>query len=345
MKKRILVTGGMGYIGSHTVVELLNEGYEVVIIDDLSNSKAFVLDRIEMITLQRPLLHCINLCDLQALSTVFENEKSFDIVIHFAASKSVAASVQMPLQYFQNNLISLLNLLHCMKLSNCRNIVFSSSATVYGDPDELPVSESSLFKTALSAYGSTKQIGEEILEKIASAGIAQVISLRYFNPVGAHGSHLIGELPSGTPNNLMPYITQTAIGKLKQLTVYGDDYATPDGSCQRDYIHVVDLAKAHVISCERLLMQDSLPVYDAFNIGTGQPVSVLELIKAFEHENAIKLDYTIGPRRHGDAAAVYADVKKANTVLKWAAEKGITEMVKDSWEWERKLYQITYQGT
>jgi len=338
MAKKILVTGGMGYIGSHTVVELLQHGYEVVIADNLCNSNFAVLDNIETITQKRPVFYCIDVCDKAAVSSLFEEEEPFDAVIHFAAHKAVAESVQKPLKYFKNNMLSLINLLECMLVAGCSNIVFSSSATVYGDPDELPVKETTSFKKSLSAYGSTKQMAEDILEKTVVADNVKAISLRYFNPAGAHESALIGELPLGTPNNLMPFITQTAIGKIKQLTVYGNDYDTADGSCIRDYIHVVDLAKAHVKSCERMIENKMGAGYEVFNIGTGVGFSVLELINSFEKENNVQLNYTIGPRRAGDAAAIYADVSKANTVLQWKTEKNIVDMVKDSWRWEMKLH-------
>ena len=338
MAKKILVTGGMGYIGSHTVVDLLQHGFEVVIADNLCNSDISVLDSIETITNKRPAFYPIDICDNAALSSLFEKEKSFDAVIHFAAHKAVTESVQKPLKYFQNNIDSLLNLLECMLVARCSNIVFSSSATVYGDPDVLPVNESTPFKKALSAYGSTKQMGEDVLEKISAAENIKAISLRYFNPAGAHESALIGELPLGIPNNLMPFITQTAIGKIKQLTVYGNDYDTADGSCIRDYIHVVDLAKAHVKSCERMIENRMETSYEVFNIGTGIGFSVLEFINSFEKENNVQLNFVIGPRRAGDAAAIYADVGKANTVLHWKAEKNINDMVKDSWRWEMKLH-------
>lgn len=336
MKKRVLVTGGLGYIGSHTVVELLQSGYNVVIADDLSNSKEFILDRIEMITKQRPVFYCIDLCEADAVKNLFDKEHSFDVIIHFAAFKAVGESVVQPLKYFQNNLVSLLNLLRCMD-GHCINFVFSSSATVYGEPQELPLKETTPLSKALSAYGSTKQMGEEILEKVAAAGKVQVISLRYFNPVGAHSSALIGELPLGTPNNLLPFVAQTAIGKQKQLTVYGDDYDTPDGTCIRDYIHVVDLARAHVVSCNRLVEKNNQSAYEVFNIGTGKGLSVMEVIKTFEKENQLKLNYIVGRRRSGDAASVYADVEKAHTVLQWKAEKDIVDMVKDAWRWESAL--------
>lgn len=337
MQNKILVTGGTGYIGSHTAVELQQAGYDVVIVDDLSNSKEFILDRIEKITGKRPLFYNVDMCDAVALASVFEKEKSFDVVIHFAASKAVGESVRLPLKYFKNNINSLLNLLECMEKYHCSNIVFSSSATVYGNPDELPIKETSLFKKALSAYGSTKQMGEDIIEKVAATGSIKGISLRYFNPVGAHESALIGELPLGTPNNLMPFVTQAAIGKHKQLTVFGNDYNTPDGSCIRDYIHVVDLAKAHVKSCDRLIGKETESAYEVFNIGTGKGISVLELIKTFEKENQLSLPVIIGPRREGDAEAMFADVSKANTVLQWKAEKQLPDMVKDAWRWEKQL--------
>ncbi len=343
MTKKILVTGGMGYIGSHTVVELLQHNYEVVIADNLCNSNAGVLDNIELITKKRPAFYAIDVCNKALLTDLFQQEKKVDAVIHFAAHKAVAESVQQPLKYFRNNMDSLLTLLECMLEAGCSNIVFSSSATVYGDPDVLPVNENTPFKKALSAYGSTKQMGEEVLEKTAAAENIQVIALRYFNPAGAHPSALIGELPLGTPNNLMPFITQTAIGKIKQLTVYGNDYDTPDGSCIRDYIHVVDLAKAHVKSCERMIENNMDTAYEVFNIGTGVGLSVLELIHSFENENNLQLNYVIGPRRAGDAAAVYADVSKANTVLQWKADKNISDMVKDAWRWQSKLPAVAAQ--
>jgi UDP-glucose 4-epimerase len=281
------------------------------------------------------------LCDSAAINLLFRTENKFDAVIHFAAFKAVGESMRLPLKYFRNNLVSLMNLLDVMQVYQCRNIVFSSSATVYGAPDELPVKETTPFKKALSAYGSTKQMGEEILEKIAGTGSLNVISLRYFNPVGAHPSGLIGELPLGRPNNLMPFVTQTAIGKQEQLTVYGNDYETPDGTCVRDYIHVVDLAKAHVKSCDKLLSVDKQVPFDIYNIGTGFGISVLEIIKCFEKENRIKLKYVIGERRYGDAAAIYADVTKASEVLNWKAEKTLADMVTDSWRWEKQLGGIS----
>ncbi|GAB2806916.1 NAD-dependent epimerase/dehydratase family protein [Ferruginibacter profundus] len=335
--KRVLVTGGLGFIGSHTVVELQQAGYEVVIVDNLSNSQAFILNRIEMITGCRPGFYQADICDKALLDGIFKNEKPFDAVIHFAALKAVGESVREPLKYFQNNLASLMNLLDGMINAGCNKLVFSSSATVYGFPDVLPVDERAPFKKALSAYGSTKQMGEEMIEKLCATGVLNAIILRYFNPVGAHSSGLIGELPLGVPNNLMPYLTQTAIGKQKELIVFGNDYDTPDGSCLRDYIHVVDLAKAHVKCCHRLIDNIAPEACEIFNVGTGNAISVLELIKQFEITNAIQLQYTIGKRRPGDAPALYADVHKANTVMQWKAEKTLTDMVGDAWRWEQRL--------
>jgi UDP-glucose 4-epimerase len=334
---RILVTGGLGYIGSHTVVELLHEGFEVVIIDNLSNASAGMLKNMEQITGSAPVFYELEMCDETALAEMFKKESPFEVVIHFAAFKAVGESVKLPLKYFKNNLVSLMNLLDVMQSFSCGNIVFSSSATVYGDPLELPVKETTPGRKALSAYGSTKQMGEEIIEKVTDTGKLNAISLRYFNPVGAHESGLIGELPSGMPNNLMPFITQTAIGKQRQLTVYGNDYPTKDGSCLRDYIHVVDLAKAHVNSCRRLINNEAKTDYEVFNIGTGNGFSVLELIHAFEKENKVQVNYVIGERRPGDTPEIYADVQRANSLLNWKSEKGIADMVIDSWRWEKNI--------
>ena len=334
---RILVTGGMGFIGSHTVVELQKKGFEVVIIDNLCNSQLFILERIEKITGKKPLFYQVDLRDRNALNEVFTKEKPFDVVIHFAALKAVGESVREPLRYFNNNLLSLLNLLDLMQDHGCKNLVFSSSATVYGAPDVLPVQESAGFKKALSAYGSTKQMGEEMIEKVSAASEIKAISLRYFNPVGAHDSGLIGELPIGVPNNLMPFVTQTAVGIRESLTVFGTDYPTPDGSCIRDYIHVVDLAIAHVLSCERLINQQQKSSYEVFNIGTGNGISVLEVIAAFEVYNGIKLNYNIGEKRDGDVPFLFADASSAENELGWKAELGLEEMVTSAWKWQRKL--------
>jgi UDP-glucose 4-epimerase len=340
-RQKILVTGGLGFIGSHTVVELQQAGYEVVVLDDLSNSSLFVLERIEQITAVKPVFYQINMLDKIQLNEMFAAEKDIVAVIHFAAFKSVGESVNEPLKYFHNNLLSLIHLLECMEGFKIKNIVFSSSATVYGDPDELPVKETTSFRKALSSYGSTKQMGEEILEKTSAVKNIKAIALRYFNPVGAHASSLIGELPLGVPNNLMPFITQTASGLREQLTVFGNDYNTPDGTCLRDYIHVTDLAKAHVKSCDRLLQAEMTDKYEVYNIGTGHAISVMEMIKAFEVYNMVKLNYKMGEKRAGDAAAVYADVTKAAEVLKWKAESGLKEMVTSAWNWQINLVRNT----
>lgn len=339
-RQKILVTGGLGFIGSHTVVELQQAGFDVVILDDLSNSNLQVLERIEGIINIKPVFYQVNMLDKKSLNEMFAEEKDIAAVIHFAAFKAVGESVKEPLKYFHNNLISLIHLLECMEELSIKNIVFSSSATVYGDSDELPVTESTPFKKALSSYGSTKQMGEEILEKTSAVKNIKAIALRYFNPVGAHASSLIGELPLGIPNNLMPFITQTAAGVREQLTVFGNDYNTPDGTCLRDYIHVVDLAKAHVKSCDRLLQKNMYGNYEIYNIGTGHAISVMEMIKAFEKYNQVKVNYKIGERRAGDATAVYADVTKAGETLGWRAELGLQEMVTSAWNWQTNLKEF-----
>jgi UDP-glucose 4-epimerase len=338
MKKRVLVTGGMGYIGSHTVVDLLTNDFDVVIADNLYNSNLKVLEFIYEITGRKPVFYQVDLTDPELTENVFDHEEAFDVVIHFAALKSVGESVEIPLRYFENNLISLLNILHCMEKYKCENIVFSSSATIYGDPDSVPIRETDRKKDALSAYGSTKQMGEEILEKIAKAGKIKAISLRYFNPVGAHSSGLLGEYPSLKPNNLMPIISKVATGEIDQLTIYGNDYDTPDGTCLRDYIHVVDLADAHVKSCRKMLDVSYNADFKEINLGTGIPYSVLDLIKSFEAVNHLKLNYVFGPRRPGDAVALYADPGLANKFLNWKAERNIDDMVRDSWNWEKRIY-------
>jgi UDP-glucose 4-epimerase len=335
----ILVTGGLGFIGSHTAVELINAGYKVVIIDDLSNSQLFILDNIEKLTAVRPAFHTIDMTNGALLSSFFNSGVTIDAIIHFAASKAVAESVKDPLKYFRNNLFSLINLLDSMQAASISNIVFSSSATVYGDPDVLPVTETSATKPALSAYGSTKQMGEDILQKLSAAGGVNAIALRYFNPVGSHDSALLGELPIGTPNNLMPFVTQTAAGKIAMLTVYGNDYNTPDGTCIRDYVHVTDLAKAHVKSCDRLLNKQQKDSYEVFNIGTGTGFSVLDIIHAFEQYNDLQLNYRMGQRRDGDAESMFADVSLAEKELGWKAELGIKEMVTSAWQWQKQLQQ------
>lgn len=335
--KKALVTGGAGYIGSLTATELLLHGYDVVIADNLCNSNEFIVDRITELAGKKPRFNKVNLCDIAATEKMFQQEMDFDVVIHFAALKAVGESIEQPLKYFQNNIISVLNLVECMNKSGSKNLVFSSSATVYGDSDTLPVKEEFPFKKALSAYGSTKQMGEEILEKISATGSLNVISLRYFNPAGAHPSALLGELPQGRPNNLLPYVTQTAIGKLPQLTLFGNDYNTKDGTCIRDYIHVVDLAMAHIKACDRLVNKEPATSYEVFNIGTGNGISVKELVDCFEQVNKVKVNYAYGPRRSGDTPVLYADASKANQVLQWKAEKNVNDMVKDAWRWEQHV--------
>lgn len=339
MIARILVTGGTGFIGSHTVVELQQKGYEVVIIDDLSNSSADVLDSIEQITGIRPGFEHFDLCDRNKLKDFFAKNSDIKAVIHFAAKKAVGESVEKPLAYYRNNLLSFLNLLECMLENNVKHFVFSSSCTVYGEPDYLPVDENAQIKKAESPYGNTKQICEEILEETIAANNENLegIALRYFNPIGAHESGLIGELPLGVPNNLVPFITQTAIGKRDKLKVFGDDYETPDGTCIRDYIHVVDLAKAHVVALERMLNLRIQAPFEVFNLGTGNGYSVLEVVKTFEKVSGQKLNYEIAPRRDGDITQVYADTSFANHELGWKAERGLEQMLETAWKWELAL--------
>ena len=337
MMKRILVTGGAGFIGSHTVVELQNAGYEPVIVDSLYNASAEVVDSIAKITGKRPSFEKVDCCDLSAMDAVFDKYKGIDAIIHFAAFKAVGESTQKPREYYRNNLVSLLNLLGLMPRYGVKGMVFSSSCTVYGQPKQVPVDENSPILPANCPYGNTKQICEEIIRDTVAAGVPiKSILLRYFNPIGAHPSSLIGELPVGVPLNLVPYITQTAIGIRKQLSVFGDDYNTPDGSCIRDYIDVVDLAKAHVSAISRVLEKDSEKV-EVFNLGTGNGVSVLELVKSFEDATGVKLNYTIAPRRPGDVEQVFADCKKANEILGWKAETPLRETLLNAWNWQIKL--------
>jgi UDP-glucose 4-epimerase len=339
---KILVTGGLGYIGSHTVVELINAGFEPVIVDDLSNSQAKILDQITKIAGHRPVFHQLDLSDEHAVKNLATAEPDISGVIHFAAFKAVGESVQQPLKYYRNNIYSLVNLLEAY-YGKPVNFVFSSSCTVYGQPDTLPVTESAPVKPAQSPYGNTKQIAEEILTDVVASGAAyKVIALRYFNPVGAHETALIGELPIGVPQNLVPFITQTAIGKREKITVFGDDYNTPDGSCVRDYIHVVDLAKAHVAAL-KLMSKADFSGYDVFNIGTGKGNSVLEIISAFERVTGVKLNYTIGPRRPGDVEQVWGNVSKSTEKLGWKAELGIDEMMSSAWAWEKYIAQNPIQ--
>jgi UDP-glucose 4-epimerase len=336
--EKILVTGGLGFIGSHTVVELVNSGYEPVIIDDLSNSNIKILDQLTKIIGYKPAFYQLDLCDEQGVKQLAVSEPDIAGIIHFAAFKAVGESVQLPLKYYRNNFYSLLNILNAY-YGKAINFVFSSSCTVYGQPDILPVTEDAPVKAAESPYGNTKQIAEEILKDMVKAGSNyKVISLRYFNPVGAHESALIGELPIGVPQNLVPFITQTAIGKREQITVFGDDYDTPDGSCVRDYIHVVDLAKAHVAAL-KLMKQSDFTGYDVFNLGTGTGNSVLEVIKAFEQTTGVKLKYKIGPRRAGDIEKVWGDVSKSTNKLNWQAGLDINTMMSSAWEWEKYISQ------
>lgn len=336
---KVLVTGGTGYIGSHTVVELINDGFEVVIVDNLSNSNVDVLDGIEKITGVRPAFENIDCVDYVAMDKMFDKYGDIESIIHFAASKAVGESVEKPLLYYRNNLVSLINLLQLMPIHKIKNFVFSSSCTVYGQPDVLPVTEDAPIKPALSPYGNTKQIGEEIIRDTiyASPNNYQSIILRYFNPIGAHTSAEIGELPNGVPNNLLPFVTQTAIGLRKQLQVFGEDYDTPDGSCIRDYIHVVDLAKAHVIAVKRMLQGKSLDKVETFNLGTGRGLSVLEIIKTFEEVNNVKVPYKIVNRREGDIEKVWADPTIANEVLGWKAAETVEETLRSAWAWEQNL--------
>ena len=336
MRKLILVTGGTGYIGSHTTVELIKEGYDVLIADNLSNSQIEVLDGIEKITGKRPLFEKIDLADHQKVNTLFDTYPEIQAIIHFAAYKAVGESVQFPLKYYYNNLNSLINLLENMARLQIANVVFSSSCTVYGEPDSLPVNEEARIKPATSPYGNTKQIAEEILQDTVKVNdFMKVIALRYFNPIGAHSSALIGELPLGVPANLVPFITQTAFGLRKELTVFGDDYNTPDGSAVRDYINVVDLSKAHVVAIKRLLEDKNKKAFEVFNLGTGKGVSVLEMINAFEKSTGVKLNYKISGRREGDVEQVYADTRFANDELGWKAEKGLEETLQSAWNWEK----------
>ncbi len=335
---KILVTGGTGYIGSHTVVELINEGFEVVIVDNLSNSNIEVLNGIEKITGVRPAFENIDCVDYVAMDRMFTKYPDIVSIIHFAASKAVGESVEKPLLYYRNNLVSLINLLQLMPVYNIRDFVFSSSCTVYGQPDTLPVTEDAPIKQALSPYGNTKQIGEEIIrDTMAANPNYRSIILRYFNPIGAHPSAEIGELPNGVPNNLLPFVTQTAIGLRKQLSVFGDDYDTPDGSCIRDYIHVVDLAKAHVIAVKRMRDEKNKSNVEVFNLGTGRGLSVLEILTEFEKVNGVKLPYKIVGRREGDIEKVWADPTFANEVLGWKATETVEETLRSAWAWENNL--------
>jgi UDP-glucose 4-epimerase len=334
---KILVTGGTGYIGSHTVVELQEKGYEVVIVDDLSNSTPDVLDNIARITGKKPLFEKFDLTEREMTASFFGRHNDIRGVIHFAAFKAVGESVDFPLKYYRNNLLSLINILEGMQANNIPNIVFSSSCTVYGQPAVLPVGEDAPVQKAISPYGNTKQISEEILTDTSEVSGIRAILLRYFNPIGAHETAIIGELPIGVPNCLMPYITQTAIGKRPFLRVWGNDYNTPDGTAIRDYLHVVDLAKAHVIAVERMLNNSMKGKVEVFNLGTGKGFSVLQVIRSFERSTGIKLDYRIMDRRPGDVEQVWADTRLANQELGWKALKTLDEMTASAWKWEKAL--------
>ncbi len=338
MKNKIIVTGGCGYIGSHTVIELIENNFDVVIFDDLSNSSKKTIKRIEQITGVKPLFFEVDLKDEVKTNLAFSDHKDALAVIHFAAYKAVNESVNKPLMYYKNNLYSLINVLNAQIENNIKGFIFSSSATVYGTPDSLPITEDKDTKRPYSSYGNTKKIAEEILEDLIKSKIDfSVISLRYFNPIGAHESGLIGELPNGIPNNLMPYITQTAIGIREKLMVYGNNYNTKDGTPVRDYIHVVDLAKAHVLAVKRIIKKEQEQPIEVFNLGTGKGFSVLEVIKCFEEVTNSKLNYEITNRRFGDVEELYASTDLANKKLGWKAKKTLKEMISSSWKWEQNL--------
>lgn len=334
---KILVTGGLGFIGSHTVVELQNEGFEVIIIDNLSNSSIKVLNGIESITGKKPLFKNIDLREKKAVQDFFKAHKTIAGIIHFAASKAVGESVENPLLYYENNINSLVYILQELTQLDNKNFIFSSSCTVYGQAQEMPITEQASVLPALSPYGNTKQIGEEIIQDVAKATELNAILLRYFNPIGAHPTAQIGELPLGVPQNLVPFITQTAIGLREKLSVFGNDYPTPDGTAIRDYIHVVDLAKAHVIALKRLLEKQNATKVETFNLGTGTGSSVLEVITAFEKVSKQKLNYQIVARREGDITEAYADTEKANTILGWKAQFTLEDALDSAWKWEQKI--------
>ena len=339
MRETILVTGGTGFIGSHTTVELQEAGYDVVIIDNLSNSKIEVLDGIEKITGVRPAFEQVDLQDFDATEAVFKKYPKIAGIIHFAASKAVGESVQQPLMYYRNNVVSLVNLLELMPTYDVKGIIFSSSCTVYGQPkpENLPVTEEAPHQKATSPYGNTKEINEQIIcDYIHSGAPIKSIVLRYFNPIGAHPSACIGELPNGVPNNLIPFVTQTAIGVREQLTIFGNDYNTPDGTCIRDYIYVVDLAKAHVAAMTRVLDTDGDQL-EYFNIGTGNGNSTLEIVETFEKATGVKVNWKYGPRREGDIEKIWGNVDKANKVLGWKADTPLEDVLASAWKWQQKL--------
>ncbi|MDA8640085.1 UDP-glucose 4-epimerase GalE [Flavobacteriaceae bacterium] len=336
--KKILVTGGLGYIGSHVVVELLNNGFEVIIIDDLSNSSLDILDRIFEISGKKTPFEKIDLKEKKSVVDFFKRHQDIDGVIHFAASKAVGESVENPLKYYENNICSLVYVMQEIKKLKSQKLIFSSSCTVYGQAEELPITEEAEIKEPESPYGSTKKVGEQIIkDSCAAEDSLNTISLRYFNPIGAHESALIGELPIGAPQNLVPYVTQTAVGLREKLSIFGTDYPTPDGTCIRDYIHVVDLAKAHVVAMERLLEEKNTTTYEVFNIGTGKGSSVLEVVNTFEDVSGVKLNYSFTERRTGDIVSAYADTTKANTILGWKSESTLEDALYSAWEWEKSL--------
>lgn len=334
---KILVTGGLGFIGSHTVVELQNEGFDVIVIDNLSNSSIEVLDGIERITSKRPAFENIDLRDKDAVQDFFKKYTDVNGVIHFAASKAVGESVENPLLYYENNINSLVYLLQELQEKSEANFIFSSSCTVYGQAEEMPITENAPIQQALSPYGNTKQIGEEIIQDVAKVSNINAVLLRYFNPIGAHASTEIGELPLGVPQNLVPFITQTAVGLRKELSVFGEDYPTSDGTAIRDYIHVVDLAKAHVVALQRLMAKSNRQKVETFNIGTGTGSSVLEVIQAFEKVADQKLPYKIVGRREGDITEAYANTDKANNDLGWKAQLSLEQALDSAWKWEQKI--------
>ena len=334
---KIVVTGGLGFIGSHTVVELQNEGFEVVVIDNLSNSSESVLDGILNITGKRPIFEKIDLRDKGSVQQFFKKHQDISGVIHFAASKAVGESVENPLLYYENNLNSLVYILQELKELPSANFIFSSSCTVYGQAEKMPITENASIQTAMSPYGNTKQIGEEIIIDTAKVTSINSILLRYFNPIGAHPSAEIGELPIGVPQNLVPFITQTAIGLREKLSVFGSDYPTPDGTAVRDYIHVVDLAKAHVIALKRLLNKQNIDKVETFNLGTGTGSSVLEVIQAFEKVSGQKLNYQIVGRREGDITSAFANTDKANSILGWKTQLSLEDALASAWKWEQKI--------
>ena len=337
MKKTVLVSGGAGFIGSHVAVELVEAGYDVVVADNMSNCDMTCFEGVTKIIGRRLPFVQMDFCDMEAVNRLFE-EYHIDAVIHFAAFKAVGESVEMPLLYYRNNLLSFINVLEAARTHGGCNVLFSSSATVYGEPEELPVTERSPRQPATSPYGNTKQMCEDFLRDAVKAyPEIKGIALRYFNPIGAHPSALIGELPRGVPNNLVPFITQSAIGKRECLSIFGNDYPTPDGTCLRDYIDIVDLAKAHVCAVSRMLDGRMKEPYEIFNVGTGRPVSVLELVTAFEKVNGFKLNYRFAPRRSGDVTAIWADPTLANKELGWKAERSVEDTLAAAWAWEKHL--------